>query len=659
MSKLTLTIAIPCYNESTHIVPLLLALLKQSTVHYSLSQILVYSDGSTDETTTRVRSLSSPLIHLISAKTRQGKPHALNQLFKQSQTDLVVLLDADLTLTGDEVIDHLVAPFIHDKELGLSSGLARHTHPLNFVERLAYASNAIWERAITYPAEKALYYCSGSVRAFSRPFYKQIHFPSFSADDAFAYLACVKAGYHFAVVDDLSITQKLPTTLTDLISQSTRFIQSETIQDQVFAPSFVAPYYSVKPIHKLKALLWYLPLDPLATFAYLGFRAWIAWTPHLRHASPTALWQIASSTKELSTPTIIFSNYDDQNNPHYGGGGAIAIHAIAKRLAKVYSLTVITGTYPGATNTLVDGVKYLRIGTSALGSQMGQLIYQLILPYYARTMRYDLWFDSLTPPVSLGLIPLFAKSPVVGLVHMLPGLDMQRKYYLPFHVLERLTLKSYQTLVATTEAIKSQLTHLNHVAKIIVIKNGIELVSPKLKKSSHHILYLGRLEINQKGLDLLLSAYRLLQTHLKLPLILAGSGTKFEELKLHHLIQKNHLSSSVKLVGKVAGSAKSSLLLNAAVIVVPSRFETFSLVALEAMSFGVPLVTFDLAGLSWIPRDLRFVASALTPQTLAESIQAALRAKPSVTSRAQIFAQSYNWEVPAKQYDSLIRGLLS
>jgi len=60
---------------------------------------------------------------------------------------------------------------------------------------------------------------------------------------------------------------------------------------------------------------------------------------------------------------IIFSNYDDPKNPFYGGGGARAIHEVARRLAVRHDVKIITGSYPGSRDEMVDGVSYTRIGS--------------------------------------------------------------------------------------------------------------------------------------------------------------------------------------------------------------------------------------------------------------------------------------------------------
>jgi hypothetical protein len=66
---------------------------------------------------------------------------------------------------------------------------------------------------------------------------------------------------------------------------------------------------------------------------------------------------------------IFISSFDDIDNPHYGGGGAIAVHEIASRLAKRHEVTVITGSFPKCNKQIRNGVTYQRIGFHHFGAR--------------------------------------------------------------------------------------------------------------------------------------------------------------------------------------------------------------------------------------------------------------------------------------------------
>lgn len=298
---------------------------------------------------------------------------------------------------------------------------------------------------------------------------------------------------------------------------------------------------------------------------------------------------------------LIISNYDDLLNPYYAGGGAQAIHQIAKRLSGYFKVRVITGSYPHAVNQVIDRVEYIRIGLSWTGGRVSQLIFQSLLPLYAMTESYDLWVESFTPPFSTAFLPHFTAKPVVGLVHMLAAKDMERKYKIPFSYIERFGIKQYKHLIVLTEQMKIGLRLLNPKADIKVIPNGVEKMVYPVSDSKKYILYLGRLEFDQKGLDLLLEAFNLVKAIVANKLVIAGSGSKQDTDKIVNKIRDLDLSDKVELIGRISGKEKQVILQQALAVVVPSRFETFSLVALEALANSIPLICFDIDGLKWLP----------------------------------------------------------
>ena len=109
-----------------------------------------------------------------------------------------------------------------------------------------------------------------------------------------------------------------------------------------------------------------------------------------------------------------------------------------------------------------------------------------------------------------------------------------------------------------------------------------------------HILFLGRIDIREKGLDLLLAAYK--RSGLAMPLLVAGAGTRRDERKFAAMLAAT--GGDVRWVGHVTGQHKQDLLERSAFVVLPSRHETFGLAALEGMSYGKPVVHFDLPDLA-------------------------------------------------------------
>jgi len=106
------------------------------------------------------------------------------------------------------------------------------------------------------------------------------------------------------------------------------------------------------------------------------------------------------------------------------------------------------------------------------------------------------------------------------------------------------------------------------------------------------ILFLARL-IKEKGIYELLDAFRSLSQQFKnLELVIAGDGAILNELKTEYQEFKNIIWK-----GHVQGEAKISLFSSADIYVLPSYSEGLPISLLEAMAFGLPIITTPVGGL--------------------------------------------------------------
>lgn len=366
----------------------------------------------------------------------------------------------------------------------------------------------------------------------------------------------------------------------------------------------------------------------------------------------------------MQTPhkKIIISSYDELHNPYYGGGGAIAIHEIAKRLKKNFNVVVFCGKYPGWKDYTYQRITYKHIGLSTSNGKIGQLLFQISLLYHVKVNSFHLWIENFTPPFSTSFLPLITKKPVIGLAHMLSGEDMRRKYRIPFDNIESLGLKFYKNFIVLTKSDKRKIERNNGYASIQVIPNGTDIPRNTNQTRRRHILYVGRIEINQKGLDLLLDAYKEIVDTYPYPLVIAGNGSEEETKKLSILIKTPPFKDKVKFIGKVGRRKKHELYRKAICVVIPSRFETFSLVALESLSRGRAIITFSIPGLSWIPSKFRVTGKEISAISLQRAISFILnnpKKREHIEKNSIQFAQKFSWEEAGRQYINYINSIIS
>ncbi len=128
-------------------------------------------------------------------------------------------------------------------------------------------------------------------------------------------------------------------------------------------------------------------------------------------------------------------------------------------------------------------------------------------------------------------------------------------------------------------------------AKISVIPNPITISLPEqhMKKQQKLFLAVGRLTY-LKGFDLLLRAWAIAARDTSdWRLRIVGSGE--EQNNIVHLIRQLGIESNTELLPKTNDVSKHYN--EAAFFVLSSRFESFGLVILEALSHGLPVISFD------------------------------------------------------------------
>lgn len=135
--------------------------------------------------------------------------------------------------------------------------------------------------------------------------------------------------------------------------------------------------------------------------------------------------------------------------------------------------------------------------------------------------------------------------------------------------------------------------------KFIILPNGINLPKKsnsieELLKENINIIYLSRIDIYHKGLDLLIEAVKIIKNQLlEKKVIINIYGNAFFKKNLDYLIaeiEKNELQKILKYHGRVDGKEKEVALQNNDLFILTSRFEGFPMSVLEALSYGKPCI---------------------------------------------------------------------
>ena len=105
MNKETVAVIIPAFNESTTIG----TVVRVATASSLVDEVIVVSDGSTDET---VRIAKEARARTIDLKQNIGKGGAMQKGFEQTQASVIVFLDADLIGFTKDHLEKLIRPVL-------------------------------------------------------------------------------------------------------------------------------------------------------------------------------------------------------------------------------------------------------------------------------------------------------------------------------------------------------------------------------------------------------------------------------------------------------------------------------------------------------------------------------------------------------------------
>ncbi|MGI8910325.1 MAG: glycosyltransferase family 4 protein [Rubrobacteraceae bacterium] len=294
---------------------------------------------------------------------------------------------------------------------------------------------------------------------------------------------------------------------------------------------------------------------------------------------------------------ILHLAYEDPRQPG-SGGGSIRAREINRRLGDRHEITALVAGYPGATSRVEDGVHWVPIGPRT-GAKIDRLAYFARLGPEVACRPHDLVVEEFGAPFSTGLSPLFTKKPVVASVQWLFASQMREKYRLPFDKVERYGLRFYDRFITVSDWLADDLQARRPGAAVETIPNGVEEIAYEARTTTpKHLLFIGRLDIAHKGGDLLfdiLARVGRARGERMPPLVIAGDGP--DRAAMEKLAERSGLSHLVEFRGRIEGPEKYQLMANAHAVLMPSRHETFGMVAVESLAAGGPLVAFDVGPL--------------------------------------------------------------
>lgn len=208
---------------------------------------------------------------------------------------------------------------------------------------------------------------------------------------------------------------------------------------------------------------------------------------------------------------------------------------------------------------------------------------------------------------------------------------------------------------------------INNVVKVY---NGIKVsrfAKEKTEKNSDNnilkIVNVARLMLPKKGQDILINALsECKQRGLQFSCdFIGGTYNEISETTLRNLVKEKHLENEIKFVGEEYHI--ENLLSNYDVFILPSRFEGFGLVLLEAMASGLPVIASNIDGPIELINDGEngLLFESENPIDLADKIEYIYNNRTKLKELAEtasLYVQNFDISVMCKNFYNVYKDLL-
>ncbi|WP_404428704.1 glycosyltransferase family 4 protein [Sutcliffiella horikoshii] len=251
------------------------------------------------------------------------------------------------------------------------------------------------------------------------------------------------------------------------------------------------------------------------------------------------------------------------------------------------------------------------------------------------------------------------KLPIVSTIHALEEgrSNLESKMQLQTAKWEESLIQHSDVLIVCSIYMKKEVEkRINGEKKVYIIPNGVDLSDEESssvqdfinrRSFSHLVLFLGRM-VPEKGITTLIDAAKKIhETYPECLFILAGKGPYLSDFK--ELVRKEGLEKHMLFIGYVNEREKATLLKRCDMLVVPSNYEPFGIVAIEGMAAGKPVIAARTGGLSSIINDGE-TGLLFEPENVSNLIEkiSTLIEDPTLCGKlgeaSNEVKQKYNWE---------------
>lgn len=201
-----------------------------------------------------------------------------------------------------------------------------------------------------------------------------------------------------------------------------------------------------------------------------------------------------------------------------------------------------------------------------------------------------------------------------------------------------------------------------------IVPNGVnskKLIKPSLNKKSLTGIYIGRLEIYQKGLDLMMDAIKVVKEELRdnnCKIFLYGPNYENTVEKINNIIRLNQIEDIIQIKNAIFDEEKKEKLITSDFFIMTSRFEGHPMGLIEALSYGLPCVITEGTNMTDVVSnyDAGWIAKN-DIESISNAIRSLLNERKLINTKGKAavkVADKYNWDNLAKKSHNKYKELI-
>ncbi|MBI1863728.1 glycosyltransferase [Candidatus Woesebacteria bacterium] len=297
--KTTVSIGIPAYNEEANIQNAIRSVLNQKSDNFVLEKIIVISDGSSDNTVEKASSFKDKKIQIISGRTRIGKAERLNQIFNITNSEILILLDADCILEKDAIFE-MIKIFNKDSRITLVGSNATPFEISGFITKIVNIGVTINKRVGSqYHKGNNVYSYRGSLIGLTKKIYRSTKVPKdILADDAYLYMYTISKNLKKAWSKKIIVYYRIPSTISEHIKQSLRFVKSQKAINKYFGDWTIKEFILPRKI-LIKEIISLIFEQPIFAILFLVTNSYVSFLNLVDVKKMNYKWEMISSTKKI------------------------------------------------------------------------------------------------------------------------------------------------------------------------------------------------------------------------------------------------------------------------------------------------------------------------------------------------------------------------